>query len=394
MMDIEKRSVLKYFLFGSLYFSEGLMMAIAFVIIPVYFVDSNVPVSLTGLVVGIATIPVTIKFVWGGIADYFLRFGRKLFIVIGGFLLIISMFSFIFINPSDTLILFTIFLFIGVCGVGFLDVSSDAWAINIGKKNEIGKINGSMFAGQYAGMAFGSAVLATVASEISYQIAFLLTGLVILGIITFSLIIKERKIIIKKEKKTKILINEFKKKETQILTSAAPLLWVNRGILMIVLPLYMKIGLNLELAQIGLIVSLFPITSAIGSIVGGAMSDKWSRKTVIYLFLWMSILSTGSFIFADTWIVLAVLYAIFGFLQGSYISISCAMFMDVTNPKVGATQFSILTSLGNVGMMAGETVSGTMIVLLGFSRTFLYSAWIFGPSMIVLYFLKRRKNIK
>lgn len=392
MIDISKYSFLKYLLFGSLYFSEGIMMAIGFVIIPVYFVEKGVSLELAGLVIGVATIPVTIKFIWGGIVDYFIRFGRKWFIILGSMLLATATFALIIINPADALIPFTMLLFIAVCGVGFLDVSADAWAIEIGREKERGKISGSMFAGQYSGMAFGSAVLAAVASTFNYQTTFLIAGIIYLVIILFPLIVRESKMVIKREKVTKILINEFKKKQTQVLTALAPLLWINRGMLLLVIPLYMKIGLILDIAQIGLLVALFPVTSAIGSIVGGTVADKWTRKTTLYMFLWMSIIFSASFILADTWIILAVFYGIFGFLQGASVSISCAMYMDVTNPHVGATQFSILTSLGNAGMMAGETISGTLITALGFTRTFLYSAWIFGPSLLLLHFVKRKKD--
>lgn len=394
MIDIAKRSYLKYFLFGSLYFSEGIMMAIGFVIIPVYFVENGVSLELAGLVIGVATIPVTIKFIWGGIVDYFIRFGRKWFIILGSALLAIGTFALIIVNPADALILFTMFLFIAVCGLGFLDVSADAWAIQIGREKERGKISGSMFAGQYSGMALGSSVLAAVASTFNYQTTFLLAGIIFLVIILFPLIVRESKIVITRKKRAKTLINEFKKKQTQVLTALAPLLWINRGILLLVIPLYMKVGLNLEIAQIGLIVALFPVTSAIGSIVGGTMADKWTRKTTLYIFLWMSVIFSASFILADTWVILAVFYGIFGFLQGAYISISCAMYMDITNPQVGATQFSILTSLGNAGMMAGETISGTLITALGFTRTFLYSAWVFGPSLLLLHFIKRKNKSK
>ena len=162
-----------------------------------------------------------------------------------------------------------------------------------------------------------------------------------------------------------------------------------------ILPLlYTKVFLNLEIAQIGLIVAIFPITSAFGSIVGGATSDKWSRKKTLYLFVWISIVFSALLILADTWIILAIIYGIVGFLQGGVQTVGCAMFKDVTNPKVGATQFSILTSLGNVGMMTGETISGTLITAFGFTRTFLYSSWFFGPALIVLHFVNAQKQMK
>jgi MFS family permease len=370
------------------------MMAIAFVIIPVYFVEKGLSLELAGLVIGVVSIPVTIKFVWGGIVDYFIRFGRKLFIILGGLLIAFGLLAVIFIDPSIALIPFALSLFINVIGIGFLDVSSDAWAIEIGQEEELGKINGSMFAGQYAGMAVGSSVLASIAQFYGYHMAFLVAGIIVILIILFPLLIKETKKRIKHQKIAKPLIGEFKKKQTQILATLAPVLHINKGLLMIVIPLYMKVFLNLEIAQIGLIVTIFPITSAFGSIVGGTTADKWTRKKTLYLFVWISIVFSALLILADTWIILAVIYGIVGFLQGGLVTVGCAMFMGATNPKIGGTQFSILTSLGNAGMLAGESVSGILITVFGFTRTFLYSAWFFGPALIVLHFVKEQKQRK
>lgn len=394
MIDITQRSFYKYFLFGSLYFSEGIIMAIAFVIIPVYFVEKGLSLEQTGLVLGVISIPVVIKFVWGGIVDRFIRFGRKLFIIIGGLLITISLFTVVFIDPSIALIPFTLVLFITVIGLGFLDVSSDAWAIEISLEEELGKINGSMFAGQYAGMAVGSLVLAYVAQFYGYPMAFFVAGLIIVLIILFPLAIKETKKRIKHQKMAKLLIREFKKKQTQVLSILAPLLNINKGLLLVVIPIYMKVFLNLEIAQIGLIVAIFPVTSAVGSIVGGATSDKWTRKKTIYLFVWISIVFSPLLILADTWIILAIIYGVLGFLQGGYITVKSAMFMSATNPKIGATQFSILMSLGNAGMMTGETISGAFITAFGFTRIFLFSAWFFGPALLVLHFVKEQKQMK
>ena len=394
MIDITRRSFYKYFLFGSLYFSEGIIMALAFVIIPVYFVEKGLSLELTGLVIGVIGIPMAIKFVMGGIVDYFNRLGRKLFILLGGLLIILSLFTIVFIDPSIALIPFTFFLLIASCGLGFLDVSSDALAIEIGLEEELGKINGSMFAGQYTGMAVGSSVLAFIAQFYGYYMAFLVAGLIIVLILLFPLAIKETKKRKKNHKMAKILIGEFKKKQTQVLAILAPFLNINKGLLLIVIPIYMKVSLNLEIAQIGLIVAIFPVTSAIGSIVGGTLADKWTRKKTLFLFVSISIVFSILFILANTWIFLAVIYGIIGFLQGGYITVKCAMFMSVSNPKIGATQFSILMSLGNAGMIAGESMSGVLITSFSFTRTFLYSAWFFGPALIVLHFVKDKKYMK
>jgi MFS family permease len=163
---------------------------------------------------------------------------------------------------------------------------------------------------------------------------------------------------------------------------------------MLVVPLYMKVGLNLEIAQIGLIVAIYPITSAFGSIISGMIADKLPRKTTLYVIVFMSLIISASFIFANTWFILAIIYSIFGFLQGGYVTINSALLMDITNPKVGATQFSFLTSLGNFGILTGEKISGKLVAIFGFTGEFLYSAWLLGPALIVLNFVKIHKNNK
>jgi len=77
MIDISKKSGNKYFLFGSLYFSEGLLFALATVIIPVYLLDKGFSMPVATLVAGIAGAPWYLKFVFGPTIDYFYKLGKK-----------------------------------------------------------------------------------------------------------------------------------------------------------------------------------------------------------------------------------------------------------------------------------------------------------------------------
>jgi MFS family permease len=394
MFNIENSPFLKYYLFGSLYFTEGLFMAIAFVIIPVYFAEKNIDLPTIGLVIGIASIPVIVKFIWGVIADYYAKYGRKRFIILGGTLFSIGTIILTIIDPADMLPIFTIFLFISVIGIGFLDVSADAWAIAICKKEEFGKVNGAMFAGQYAGMAIGTSAFAIIADQYNYSAVFLIAGILLFIIILTPLLVKETIRITKRQKVASMLITEFRKPTIQLLSLFAVFSMVNRGLLFVVIPLYMKIGLFLDIAQIGLIIALFPITSALGSIIGGIMGDKIQRKTALYLFVIISMILSASLITAITWQILAILYSAIGLLQGCYTACEGAMFMDNTNPKIGATQFSVFMGIGNGGMTLGESFSGVLVATFGFASTFLYSAWFFGPVLLILHFIRYEKKKK
>jgi len=70
MIDITKHSFLKYFLFGSLYFSEGIEIAFATIIIPIYLhVEKGLSLPLTTFIAGLVMVPWILKFIWGGIVD-------------------------------------------------------------------------------------------------------------------------------------------------------------------------------------------------------------------------------------------------------------------------------------------------------------------------------------
>jgi hypothetical protein len=133
MLDLTKRPSLKYFLFGSLYFAEGLIFALTTVVIVLFFTEKNISIEITTLVGGLASVPWMLKFVFGPTIDFFGNYGRKIFCVIGGITGAISLFIVAFIDPKTSVIPFTALLFIGHSGVVLLDVSADAWAIQTTK---------------------------------------------------------------------------------------------------------------------------------------------------------------------------------------------------------------------------------------------------------------------
>jgi PAT family beta-lactamase induction signal transducer AmpG len=391
MISIENKRGLKYFLFGSLYFSEGLMIAITTVATLLYLREKTVSIPVVTLIIGIVNIPWMLKFIWGPVIDYFIRFGRKTFIILGGTLTVSCMFFVSFIDPSTSLLPFTLLIFLSHVGIGFIDVSADAWAIDVSTEKDRGKINGSMFAGQYSAWAIGAAFFPLIGSQYGYHIVYLINSLLIFLILLFPFIVKEivkRKV---KEKITSLVIKQFKTKTVLLIALFSPLVFMNEGIMSFIIPIYMRDGLGLGDVQIGFIAMILPVFLAAGSLVGGVITDKIGRKSALYLFIGLNIVFVASLIFADTWWKLAFIYGIIGFLMGGHSTVSCALFMDVTNPRIAATQYGIFTGIANVGLNGAGMITGSLVVSLGFARTFLYAAWLFGPALLVLYFIRIKK---
>lgn len=394
MVGIDTTKGLKYFLFGSLYFSEGLMIAITTVATSLYLREQGVSIPITTLIIGIVNIPWMLKFFWGPVIDYFIRFGRKTFIIFGGILTVSSMVLVSFFDPSISLIPFTLLIFLSHVGIGFIDVSADAWAIDVSTDKDRGKINGSMFAGQYSAWALGAAFYPLVGSQYGYHTVYLINALLILLILLIPFVIKETTARKVKEKITSLVFKEFKTKTVLLIALFSPLVFMNEGIMSFIIPIYMRDGLNLSDIQIGFIAMILPVFLAVGSLVGGVVTDKIGRKSALYIFIGFNMVFVASLIFADSWWKLSVIYGIIGFLMGGHSTVSCALFMDVTNPRIGATQYGIFTGIANVGLNGAGMITGTLAVSLGFVRTFLYAAWVFGPALLVLYFIRIKKDMK
>ena len=112
----------------------------------------------------------------------------------------------------------------------------------------------------------------------------------------------------------------------------------------------------------------------------------------MYILIWLSILFTGGLIFTNNINNFAIVYVIIGFLQGGYHAAFLALAMDVTNPLVGATEFSIFAGLANFGSILAGALSGTLYLLLDLDRVFLYATLLFGPALLVLYLIRPKKN--
>jgi len=391
MLDLSKHPYLKYILFGNIYFANGLQAALGIVILILYFTEKDISIATTTMVAGVASIPFTLKFIFGPITDCFIKKGRKPFIIIGGILAGVMLFPLAFIDPTVALLPFTLILFTAVIGIVLLDVATDAWAIQVTKVHERGKINAAMFGSLFGGMAVGSVLLSFVAKYHSYNMTFVVAGFIILLTVILPLIVKEEIIVKKRPKIGKLLVLEFKKKNTILISIFGFFSAMNFGILLFIIPEYMMNVLNLDVAQIGLMSSLFPIATVIGAVTGGVMADKWGRKKTLAIFLIGALIFTSLLITADTWLILAIIYPIIGFLQGgSTFSALMALYMDITNPKIAGTQFSILTSIANFGDYSIAIVSGSLLVILGYQRFFLYAAWIVGPALLVLYLVKEK----
>ena len=394
MIDLTVHKRFRYLLFSSLYFSEGLYQAVILIITPIYLLNKNVPLPLITLIMGLGYLPWGLKFVWGGIIDFYHKYGRKKFALFGSIIGAIGFLILSLIDQYFSIIFFTIFLFLGYVGIGFLDSATDAWAIDTTNKKDRGKINGSMNIGKWAGQFIGALIIILIGTNYGYNVSFMIMGLVIIMLAFFPLAVKYEDRKIGKLNIWPLIKQEFRKRTTKLTTLYFFTIVLHPSLYFTLILIYLKTVLNFDDTFIGLIYAFWLIAVIPGSIIGGILADKYGRKLPLYIFLIsLMIFSVTPIVISNVYIIL-LNFTILMFFANGVIAANWAMIMDIINPKIGATEHEIICSIVNFGSIIVGSATGALIVLIGFNNLFILSAIIIMVAMIILYNIKNVDKIK
>ena len=267
----------------------------------------------------------------------------------------------------------------------------DAWVIDITKKEERGKLNASMNTGLEISNALFSPIIVITAITFGYNISFILMGLITLFIAILPIIVKDKTVKINNNKIWYIMKNEFKKKSTRSSTLYIFLVSLNPGIIVPLIVIYGKTVLNLDDFTIGLIGAILLVSIIPGTYVGGYFADKYGRKKTSMIFLIITLLTPLGFIFTTDLIPTIILLGILDFVWNGIFPSNASLIMDMINPKIAASEFSLISSIGYIGKVASNTIAGSLVVLIGFQNIFVLTSIIVIPSIIILYKLKIQK---
>jgi MFS family permease len=393
MFDLSTHKRFKYLLFSSLYFSEGLYQGLILIVTPLYLLDKGVSLPLVTLIGGIGYLPWGLKFVWGGIIDFYHKIGRKKFAIAGTIFGAIGFFTLSLIDQFFSVVFFAIFLFMGYTGVGFLDSATDAWAIDISKKEDRGKINSSMNIGNWVGQYLGALMIIIIGAAFGYNISFMLMGVIILILVIVPFSVKyERKI--GKLQMWSLIKQEFKKRITRLTTLYFFIIVLQHALYITLIVAYLKIVLNLDNTFIGFLYVFWLVVVIPGSITGGVLADKYGRKLPLYIFLIALMIASITPIFFTNFYLIIAAFSITLFFMDGVISANWALVMDIINPKISASEHEIICSIVNFGGIIIGSATGTLIVLLGFNNLFLLSAIIIVIALVVFYKIKDLDKIK
>lgn len=399
-MNLLEHKAGRSFLVFAFYFAEGAPIGFIWWAMPTVLRQHGIEVDTIASFTALLTLPWIFKFLWAPLIDMFRspQFGFLKWIAWSQLLMCLTLVPLVFIPISGNLMWWGFFLLLHSLAAATQDVSVDALVINIIAEHEKGVLNGYMQAGMLLSRSiFGGAALIFIPT-IGLSLTVSLMIACILVIMLLLLFIKEPLITIVSENTFQNFKNNFKQ------TFSRKQTWFTIAFALTAAAAFEAAGAmsgsfftdkQIDSKSIGFFFSI-PIVIAmlLGGLLGGFLSDKMSRKKSVTIFLVGLVFSivcisvTNLFYPNGSAFVYFPLYTLLYFFVGMFTTSSYALFMDVTNPKLGATEFSTFMAATNACESWSVWSTGLLVVTFNYHSAFLLMCLV---SLFSLLFLRKIK---
>jgi MFS family permease len=417
--------------FFFLYLTEGIPLGFVATAVATQLRRQGVGPAEIGAFVGAFYLPWSFKFVMGPIVDVFSsdRWGRrKTWIVAAQSMMVLTLLSTVGVHLPGELKLFTVLLLIHNVFAATQDVAIDALAVGVLEEHERGLANGVMFAAAYLGQVVGgSVVLYLMDAGLGFPGSVVFVAGVIASVtLLIALPMRERKIPRPTPPGAGLahVVGEIRTFAVQAFWAMFRSRPAFAGLLFALLPagamslgLALQANLAVELGlsdrRIGDLNLWSAILAAGGCVVGGLLSDKFGRRRMLALYI---VLMAGPVLYLALvlqrhgWIlpvdmedpnrpmVPALLVSafwtatlVYSVFQGLMYGTRTALFMDVTDPKVAATQFTAYMALLNLTISYSAGWQGWWIERFGYPGTLVADAAFGMLCLALLPLMSKRK---
>lgn len=395
--------------FFLLYMTEGIPLGFTATAVATQMRRQGVGPAEIGAFVGSLYLPWAFKWAAGPIVDTLTidRFGRRRFwILLMQLGMIASLLVAMQVDFASQLKLFSMVIFVHNMFGATQDVAIDALAVNVLPESERGTANGFMFSGSYLGMAVGGSGVLFLTPLIGFNHTFMVVCAWIAIITVFVVLpLREPAGPVRAPSPLSPLLLAAREIRTFIVDAGKAFVGsraASVGVLFALLPggayalgLALQSNLAVELgmndSQVGALNLWSSVLSATFCIVGGWLSDRFGRRgtlawtmaatgipTLILAWSmqqhgWLQVVPTDQ---PDRPVPPAALLQMFwasvlvyNVFQGLYYGIRAALFMDVTTPRVAATQFTAYMALMNLAISYSATWQGWAVERWGYPVT-------------------------
>ena len=385
-------------LFAGLYFAQGVPWGFFTVAIMLRLATLGLGPAAIGEVASTAWLPWTLKPLLGPLVDRvsFGRFGRRRpYILLAEVGMALSLLAMAFADPTRSLALFSVLLFLHNLFAAAQDVGTDALAIDILPPDERGGANGFMSAGKFAGIVVGGQGLLFIAHLAGWRVAYMVAIALLLVPALLVLPVRESAPL---RMPARLLRDGLRLLSYRIVIIAAIFAVLvdasDSFIFPLIYPLFsQKLGFSEQ--QIATLATVGGAVAAASSIAGGFLSDRLGRRrTILFACLGVAGFNIafaaghtlwGSYTFQLGYAVASAV------ATGIAYASTLALFMDLTHPQFAATQFQIYMALLNTRGAWGSRVGGRLAERLPATSIFGLGALVEVAPLALLLFLDARK---
>jgi PAT family beta-lactamase induction signal transducer AmpG len=385
-------------IFGGLYFAQGVPWGFFTVAIVLRLTSLGLSPAGLGDLMFVASLPWASKPVIGLLVDRlsFGRLGRRRpFILLAEAGMALSLLAMAFANPISDRPLFSALLFLHNLLAAAQDVGTDALAIDLLAPNERSRANGIMSAGKFAGVVLGGQGLLWVASAAGWPAAFGLAIVLLLVPATLVLGVRESPLPAQRPRLLGLTLRAF---STRVVLLAAAFALVVDLADSLTFPLSYPLfrnQLGFSEQQVASLATLGGIAGALGSLLGGVLGDRLGcRRTLLGACLGVGGLNLAFSACQGLWGLYPLQLAYTtaeGILVGVVYATMLALFMDLTNPRVAATQFQIYMALLNAKDAWAQKLGGRLAERLPAPAMFGLAAIVEVLPLLLLPWLDARR---
>jgi len=416
--------------FFLLYITEGIPLGFAATAVATQLRRLDVGPAEIGAFVASFYLPWAFKWAFGPVIDVFgsRRFGRRRVWIMGTqFVMVATLLSTVLLDLPAQLGLFTAILLVHNTFAAMQDVAIDALAVNTLHEDERGLANGLMFAGASLGQIVGGAGVLYLAGVTGFQPTFFFVSAAIL-LVTFFVVwpmdegegespvaVVGSKLATAGREMKAFAVSSFRSfLGTRGAFSGVWFSLLPPGAMCLGLALQSNLAVEFgmkddEVADLNLWCG---IVNGIFCVIGGRWSDRYGRRRTLFVYLagmslpvwwlmfelqkvgWVMPVSPTDAnrpevpvaLVSALWISSIVFNVFNGLMYGT----RSAIMMDVTNPKVAATQFTAYMAMMNLAIAYSAQWQGIAAETLGYPRTLLIDGFLGLLCLCFIPFLKSK----
>ena len=417
--------------FFLLYVTEGIPLGFAATAVATQLRRQGVGPAEIGAFVASFYLPWAFKWAFGPFVDVFRsrRFGhRRGWILLTQVMMMLTLVSLVAVPLPQGLWMFTAILLVHNTFGAIQDVAIDSLAVNTLSEDERGLANGLMFAGAAIGQAVGGSGVLFMIAYTGFGPSFFMVAAAI-GLVTLFVVLPLKEPMLEGAAAAaqsmgnawRAAGREMKQFAVDSFRSFVGTRGALNGVFFALLPagamslgLALQSNLAVELGmaddEVGALNLWTSVISAAAMVIGGWVSDKLGRRPTLFVYLLtmslpvlylMWVLQQHGYVMPRApggapmpelvralW-TSSLAYAVF---QGLMYGTRSAIMMDITNPRVAATQFTAYMAMMNLAIAIAAQWQGIAVEAWGYPTTLLVDA-ITGPLCVLLLPSMKRQTV-